>query len=434
MKKLKLLLLSLLFVPLFVQAASGNIKITGGNTVVVGNKVTVTVTLSSNTNIGSWQIYLNYDKGKLQLASSSAEAGGTVMANSSSGIKNKKYTYTFKTLKTGNASISISSYLVYDYDDMNEMNITVTNKTIRIITQQELEASYSKDNYLKSLKVEGFEITPEFNKDVLEYSLIVPEDTKEVNINAIVNDNKSNIRGNGVQTVTEGINNFEVIVKAQNGAERIYKLAIEVKDQNPINVEIDGKQYIVVKLRENYKCPDLFEESEININNFNIPSCVNKNINYTLVGLKNGDNNIESYVYENGKYHKYIELTGTYLKIISQKYDGQLTGFVKSTVKLNNTTYEVFKHDKSDRFYVIYGLNVENGEKDLYIYDTKNKTFSVYDQELINDLKDQNKIYLLVILVFGIGCFLSIICNITLFSKKKKHSKIKSKKVKKEKD
>ena len=56
MKKIKLLivaLLSLIILPSIVSAATGKITVSGTTTSVVGNKVTVTVTLSSGTKIGS---------------------------------------------------------------------------------------------------------------------------------------------------------------------------------------------------------------------------------------------------------------------------------------------------------------------------------------------------------------------------------------------
>ena len=59
MKKIKyfiITIISLLIIPLGVNAASGTIKVTGSSQVVVGNKITLTVKLSSSTKIGSWQM------------------------------------------------------------------------------------------------------------------------------------------------------------------------------------------------------------------------------------------------------------------------------------------------------------------------------------------------------------------------------------------
>ena len=105
-KKLILGLFTLLLCPIFVNAASGTVKVSGSTTAVVGNQVKVTVTLASSTPIGSWKLNLNYDKAYLSLVDSSAEAGGTIMANSSSGTKSKSYTFTFKALKSGTTKVA----------------------------------------------------------------------------------------------------------------------------------------------------------------------------------------------------------------------------------------------------------------------------------------------------------------------------------------
>ena len=431
MKKIRFLLIfliSMIVLPNMVLAASGSIKVTGTSTAVVGNKVTVTVTLSSSTSIGSWQMQLNYDKSYLQLTSSSAEAGGTVMSNSSSGTKSKTYTFTFKTLKTGTTNVSIGSYLVYA--DMSEMSISAGSKSIKIITQAELEASYSKDNNLKNLSVDGFEISPAFSKDVTEYNVTVPEGTKEVKVNASLNDSKASVSGDGIIQVNEGANNIAIVVRAENGSEKTYNLIVNVIDQHPINVSVDGQDFTVVKLRENYLCPELFNESETIINDITVPTCTNDKINYTLVGLRNANNEIFNYIYDNNKYIRYTELIGTSIKIINEKYDGTIEGLKETTLKINDIEYQVFKLNDSSRFCVVYGMNVESGEKDLYLYDTKNKTFSVYDEEYIDYLKELNKTYLYVIIAFGIGLFLSLICVITISKKKNNNKKNKEKKIK----
>lgn len=427
MKKIKLLivaLLSLIILPSMVSAASGKITVSGTSTSVVGNKVTVTVTLSSSTKIGSWQMQLNYDKKYLQLTSSSAEAGGTVMASSTAtGLKSKKYTFTFKTLKTGSTTVSVGSYLAYAFDDLSEMSLSAGSKKIKIITQAELEASYSKDNNLKSLSVEGYEISPAFDKDTLSYSVNVPEGTTSITVDALENDSKASVSGDGTITVTEGINNVNIVVRAENGSEKTYSLVVNVIDQNPINVEIENIKYTVIKLRSNYICPELFENSEVSINGFQVPACVNEKIKYNLVGLKREDGTIEHFIYDNGKYTKYNEVVGTSLKIIALDYNGEFDGLEKTTEKINDIEYTVFKFNNSKKFYVVYGMNVETGEKDFYVYDVKNKTFSFYDTEYIDFLKEQNKTYIYIVLAFG-GClFLSLICVISLSSSKRKLKK-----------
>lgn len=422
MKKLKLflgILLSILILPNIVYAASGKITVSGTSTTVIGNKVTITVKLSAGA---SWEMNLNYDKSYLQLISSSGEAGGTRMVNTSTGKPSRTYTFTFKTLKKGSTTVKIGSYYIID-DNFNTMDISAGSKTIKIITQEELEASYSKDNNLKSLSVEGYELIPAFEKDTLSYTINVPEGTTSINVSATANDSKATISGDGTLTVTEGVNNLSVVVRAENGSEKTYNLIVNVVDQNPINVEVNNTKYTVIKLRSNYTCPELFTESEITINEMQIPTCYNEKINYTLVGLKSEDGASHSFVYDNEKYSEYVETVGTSLKIIALDYDGEIEGLEKTTAKINDRDYQVFKFNNSEKFYVVYGLNIETGEKDFYVYDVKNKTFSLYDTEYIDYLKEQNKTYLYVILAFGIGLLLSLICVISLNKSKKKLKK-----------
>ncbi len=425
LKKLLMFVISLIILPNVVNAASGSITVSGTSQAVVGNKVSVTVKLSSSTGIGSWQMQLNYDKSYLQLTSSSAEAGGTVMASASTtGVKSKTYTFTFKTLKTGSTKISVSSYEAYAFADLSELSLTSSSKTIKIITQKELEASYSKDNNLKSLVVEGYELTPEFSKDNLNYVVNVPEGTTSVNVKATKNDNTATVQGDGTIEVAAGTNNIAIVVRAQNGSEKTYNLAVNVIDQNPINVKVDNKDFTVVKLRNNYTCPDLFTESEIEIDGFKVPTCVNDKINYTLVGLKENDGTITNYIYNNNTYNKYIETTGTSLKIIILDYDKEVNGLIKTKEKIDDIDYDVYKYNDNSKNFVVYGMNIETGDKDFYVYDSINKTFTSYDHKQLDDLEETNKIYLYVIVAFGVSLLLSFICIISLSSGKKKLKKI----------
>lgn len=140
MKKIKVILISLfclLVIPKTVFAASGKINVSGTSTVVVGNNVTVTVTLSSSTLIGSWEMSLNYDKNYLQLRSATSESNGIRMAASTAtGVKSKSYTFTFKTLKKGSTSVSVGGYLAYAYADLSEISLSSNSKKLILLLRQ----------------------------------------------------------------------------------------------------------------------------------------------------------------------------------------------------------------------------------------------------------------------------------------------------------
>lgn len=428
MKKLKLLLIGLvcsLLIPIEANAAGGTIGVTSASSAVVGNKITVTVTLSSKTSIGSWQMDLNYDKNYLQLTGSTAEGGGTRMVNSSAtGVKKKTYTFTFKALKSGNTRVSISSYLAYAFDDMSEISLSASSKSIKIMTQSELEATYSKDNNLKSLSVEGYELDKEFNKDTLEYTVNVPTGTKSVTIKATENDSKASVSGDGEVTVTEGLNTIPIVVTAQNGSSKTYTLTINVEDQNPINVTINNNNYTVVKNVELLTAPLTFTDTIITINDMEVPAFINTISDITLVGLKDERGNIGLYVYSNKEYSKFNEMNLKSYLLIPVAFDKKLD-LIKTSVMINDEEIEAYKYSEKSDFVIINAKNLEDGTTNLYIYDTKNNTASIFDETFINETNETLKNYTYVIIAFASALLLMLIVIFSLLhSLKKKQKKI----------
>jgi len=436
MKKIKVILISLfclLVIPKTVFAASGKINVSGTSTVVVGNNVTVTVTLSSSTLIGSWEMSLNYDKNYLQLRSATSESNGIRMAASTAtGVKSKSYTFTFKTLKKGSTSVSVGGYLAYAYADLSEISLSSNSKKINIITQAELEASYSKNNNLASLGVEGFTLTPEFNANTLEYSVTVPEDTKNVNITGTVQDKKASITGVGVQQVNQGNNKFLVTVKAENGSEKTYTINVDVKDENPIEVTVGDKKYTVVKIKENLPIASLYNEYSIKINEFDIPAYKNDYTGLVLVGLKDTDGNISLFIYddENNSYKEYSELKSSQITIYPLKPEENVEGYKKGNVKIQDIDVEGFYLNEDSDFFVIYGVNVETGDKGFYMYDKKMQTLIKYNDELSSLLSEKIKLYTYIIIGFislSVVMLIIIIVLVCKKGKKKKRGKDKEK-------
>lgn len=432
MKKLKIFILGLvcaLFIPNVVNAASGSISVSGSSSAVVGNRVTLTVTLSSSTSIGSWQMDLNYDKSYLQLVSSTAEAGGTSMVNSSaSGVKSKSYTFVFKTLKSGNTRVSVSSYLAYAYSDLSQISLSSSSKTIKIMTQAELEASYSKDNNLKDLSVsvgeETYEFSPAFDKDTLEYSVDVPTGTTLINVKATKNDNTATIDGDGEIEVTEGLNTIPIVVTAQNGDKKTYTLTVNVLDQNPIEVVVNGEKLTVVKSKTLLTAPATFTESTVDIEGFQIPAFVNQDINFTLVGLKDDDGNIALYRYLDGTYTLYNEINSKSYLLIPVAFTKELD-YIKTTTTINNVKIDAYKYSEDSSLVIINAINVETGDTDLYLYDPDSKAAILFDESFINNANKTIENYTYVIIAFASALFLMLIVIFALLhSSKRKQKKI----------
>jgi hypothetical protein len=346
----------------------------------------------------------------------SSNSGVISVSEDRAWIDNNSYSITLTALSVGSSTIKVTPSDVSGY---NSSASGLSAKTI--VVNVSLPREKSNDNTLSKLSVEGYEISPEFNKDTLDYKVSVPEGTTKVKINATANSRYATLTGNGEVDVKEGINNFSVVVTSETGNKKVYNVNIEVIDQNPINVKVDYTNYTIVKLRDNFKCPDNYTESEVVIDNQTVPTCVNENIKYTLVALKDEQGNITNFVYDstNKSYKQYSFVASSKLSIVINN-EKELSSFEKTKIKIDDKEYDGYKYPSSKRFFIVYGINIETGEEDYYLYDSKNNTFSIMEMNYLNELVKQNKLYLYISIAFGVALFLALICIIALNSNKKK--------------
>ena len=188
---------------------AGSMKVyTNYTTITVGSYVTITVNTSQLD--GKFSITSN---------NTSVLSGG----NSSIwiGTENPNKSFSFYANKTGTATISIVPVDVAGLDDRLAYT---TTKTITINVVEK-----SKNNNLSSLKVEGYNISPTFDKNTLEYTLELENGITSANLLASVEDKTAYIKGNGKVNLNEGVNTFPIVVTAQNGAQKTYTLNIIVK-------------------------------------------------------------------------------------------------------------------------------------------------------------------------------------------------------------
>lgn len=391
MKRFYLLIIGLftmLLMPSVVSAANASIGVSASNTVMLGNNVTVTVTLSSGTNIGSWEMDLSYDKAYLQLTNSSAEGGGTRMvgyASNGSGIKSKSYTFTFKTLKSGDAKVSVGSYTAYDYSTMAAMSVTGGSKTISIKTKEEIEATYSSNAFLKSISVGEYKLDPEFNKNTKEYSVEVENEVEVITLSAAKEDGNASVSGTGEKTLIEGNNKFEIICTAQKGNSITYVVNVYRKELDPITVSVDKKEYTIVRRSDILEPLSTFQLSTTMYEETEIPSLYSEITGYTLIGLKDDDGNILYYIYEDGKVKSlYVEIGSGSVKIYPLELpDNELfIGYNKKEIDFNGLKVYGYVFAKNSKFAVIYGQNVESGDVLYYSYSFEDKSIQPYNKEI----------------------------------------------------
>lgn len=87
--------------------------------------------------------------------------------------------------------------------------------------------SGNPNNWLKSLSVNGYGLTPSFSVNMTkDYSLIVPESVESVTVSAATVNSNARVTGAGTINLAKGTNTIKLVVTAQSGAVRTYTLTI----------------------------------------------------------------------------------------------------------------------------------------------------------------------------------------------------------------
>lgn len=434
MKKKFLILFSifiLFLTPNIIKAASANVQISAPSSVYVGETVTVSVTISSSASLGSWQYTVAYDDSILgdssqgqTVASYAENSGKTSVTNS----------WTFKAKSSGSVTFSIPSIVVYAFDDDSEMSLGgSTSASINVIKPSNngnngsnngnngghSDYKYSDDNNLSSLNIEGFDI--DFDSNVTEYSVSVPNDTKKVKIGATANDGNASVSGIGDYDVKEGNNEIKIVVTAENGDTKTYKINVVVKELSPIEVKVNDKTYSVV--RKNDKLPKVnatYKSSTILIKGESVPCYHSEITDIYLIGLMDDKGKVELFNYDSksDKFSVYNEINigGLYISLIDNK--DVPAGYKSGLVKIGDKEYNGYLKDGA--YSLLYGINLETGEKNFYSYDSSEGTLQKYvSSNVVN-----NKYYSYIIIgLIGLCIFEFIMLIISVVSKNKQLKK-----------
>ncbi|MCM1053584.1 MAG: cadherin-like beta sandwich domain-containing protein [Ruminococcus sp.] len=135
------------------------------------------------------------------------------------------------TLEDKDASYKVVGNDSFKVGSNNLVQVIVTSKTGDKTTYLiNVTRGASANNYLTSLEVEGYNISPTFNKETLYYTLEVPNDISKVNIKAILEDPSSTVTGTGETSLNVGRNDKYVTVTSSDGVIRTYTISITRKD------------------------------------------------------------------------------------------------------------------------------------------------------------------------------------------------------------
>ena len=417
MKNKKILFTVLTFFLTFMFSvkayASTSISVKSNSSVTVGNTITTTVTISSSEALGSWNFVVGYDTSKLTLLDNTTQR---IVGYGDGSTKSKSYTFKFKAKAVGTAKVYIDSASYYTWNEVAE-NVSKGSKSINVVNKTTTPTvSYSKNNNLSSLEIEGYKLEPEFDKDKLEYTITLPKETYKIKLNAKTEDSKASVSGIGEITLVDGENKLEVKVTAENGNVKTYVIKATVEEPNPINVKIDDKEYTVVRKKDGLTIPTNYRETTVDLSGESVLAFYGEITKYNLVALKDENSNINFYIYDNDTYKLYKELNVNSINIYPYQIDDDkiLNGYSKDKMDINGMELEILTDNKG--YPIVYGMNLNKGEISYYTYDAKENTLQRYNNEVSKKLEKENKMYFYISIALGSFCIIELLIMIIILA------------------
>ena len=417
MKKYIYFTLIMMFVTINVHAAS----ITVGRsayTVTKGSRVTFYINLNS---LVAWDSLSANISGSASNCSYNYDKSGVISMSGENG--SKTYTVTCTATDVGQVGISVTGHYAYMEGGNKREGNASTGTVISVVKPRDPDSN----NYLSSLEIEGYDLTPGFNAETLEYTTEVPSSVDKVNIKATkASGYAQDPVGVGEHEVTEGSNNIEITVTSETGVSRTYKINVNVKDDNPITTTINNEKYTLMKNLKEMTAPDGFEASKITINELEIPVFINETINITLVGIKDekGNKVFASYNKDNNTYELFNYTKSERSRLFIQPIKEELENFHKDTITINSENYECLKHNSINNLIVVYAKDLTNGKDNYYTYDVDTSTFILYHDDLEKHyLEELNKYKEVIAILIGIIGFFALILIIMVIRRPKRRKK-----------
>lgn len=406
---------------------------TTSKTITKGTNITITATFNSSNSIF-------FTEGTLTCKGAGIDKSLSLNSDDmTDGKTSKSFSLSITPTSAGSVTCSISSAKLTDSSSSSWIEVSTSNLVITVnnpVQTTPVPKVKSSNSYLSSLTIDGYELDKSFDKEVLEYNVSLKPFTKSIDIYAQTENDNASVSGIGTFDVTEVENKYEIVVTAEDGSKRTYIINATLEVLKELEVEIDNKIYNIVREEGLLEEIEGYYRKDIEIESESILSYYNDKTNLSLVILSDEEDNKAYYIYNNGKYTRYIEFNYSGLRLClldnNEQNDFNEVEMVVGeenikayTLKLknkNNTTYAL--DEEFNNYYLIYAMSVNTGNKGYYLVDKKENSAILYNEELfldVTDTKDNYKTYFFI----SLGCFgillIVIACVLIANSKKKRH-------------
>ena len=399
MRKLRNIIIGLLSVCLLipmcgsqVMAASGSVTLSGGSG-KVGSTVTVNGSVKcSGGKMGGVTVTLSYDHTKLMYTGGSSGTNGgsgrVIYSGFGDGnVTTLSFSMQFKVKEEGTHKISGVAE-GYDFDE-KPMAIKVSGATVKgtVVQKDEPEttdkdeekpAAKSSNTKLNSLKVYPGTLAPAFSPDVRNYTVTVPDGTKEVTLSVAPQSTKATYYTTGTTGLKVGENLAKVVVTAENGTSNSYSIKVIVEEKPRITAE--GKEYFVDSLKKT-SIPNGYTKAKIKFGKEEFEGYKSEQTGLELLCLKQEGGRKEIYIVDGKKQTVYpfyrMPLSDVRYVVLLPIADNEKVGdYLQTSIVLEGKIFDAWEEEK-DKVYLVKTINDE-GEEYIYRYDFVDGTFQRY--------------------------------------------------------
>lgn len=408
--------------------AAGTARVSiGSASGMVGDTVSIDVSISASSGIGGATIYVSYDPSILALSGSSSNSGTAMVSfMDESTASSQSKTITFKIIGAGTSSLNvIGDSKVIDID-MQACSISKSSGSVTASAP----ASYSSDNTLSSLQISPGVLSPAFSPDVTTYTTSVGADCASLTVSAVPNDSKATVSVSG-KRMDPGFNTTTITVTAENGSKRTYTIKTtketnsasnennqatgsdssngstdnnnipDVQDPNSEaiqepNITVDNAEYKIVSANDEHPLPDGYTPTEYDYNGTKVSAGVGIDTGVTIVYLESTDGKGESgyYVYDSVRktFSQFVEVSQpqfTYCILAIDEASMELPeGYDVGRTVINGKEVDAIL-DRTGNYALFYGVS-STGETGWFRYNVNDGTIQGYagynmaDEQVIN--------------------------------------------------
>ncbi len=415
------------------HAANASISVSSGSG-NVGDNVTVNVTVTPDAAVLATLI-IDYKTDYLEYVPTENDtnekpAGTLISVLDIANGTSETVQLVFKLKKAGTSGVSVRDtteiIAAYGTDDA-PINYTKTNGTITA----NAATSASGDFTLSGLSVQAVSqsgdsktvsYAPNFSPDVYEYKADLPANTIKLVVATTLSDANATTKVSGTR-IDPGDNKTTITVVAENGSQSQYILYTTRASEGTTETTSEGQseetttdfdrspklissisKYLIQDFSL-VSIPEGFEESTSTYNGETIAVLKGISKELTLMCLADDaqGTNVGIFIYNeaSGAIDKMINITSAqkmYTIIPTDETYAGPEGYTKTTLEINGETVTAWIKAADSQFYIVYAMNWD-GEKALYVYDTKEQTMQRFvegnkSESFTDEPKEENKEYL----------------------------------------